>query len=176
MYAPSANIVTAVSVVIAVLLVVIALVGKEMVQAPLAGVKNVFHMGLWESCINGTDSSGNHEQRCQDIEDKAAGYDLLKVARPIAGISLAVLVVGMVLALLGAQTEKKGLYVLLLILFAVAALGMWVSVVLVVLFVGKNKGSKLGASWITYTVAAGLVTLGAVSSGFGAKNAVAAQL
>ena len=171
MYAPSANIVTAVSVVIAVLLVVIALVGRDMVQAPLLGAKNVFHMGLWKSCVHETDGS----ERCQDIEDKAASYDLLKVARPIAGISLAVLAAGMILALLGAQTEKKGLYVLLLILFAVAALGMWVSVVLVALFVGKNKGSKLGASWITYTVAAGLVTLGAVSSGVGAKNAAAAS-
>lgn len=164
----SVNVVIAIATVLAVLLSVIALVGKDMVKAQLVGGgPNVFHMGLWQSCASGANGS----EICQKIDTKTKNAELLKVARPFAGVSLLLVAVGMIVALLGAQSSKKGMYVLLLVLLVLGALGSWVTVILVAIFKGKNVNSNLGASWIVYIVAAGLATLGAVFSGIGVKGA-----
>lgn len=164
----STNVVVAIASVLAVLLAVIALAGKDMTKNSIGGSQA--STGLWGRCVHfkGTDKN---LQLCGSLDANSVnGDNLLKVARPFAGVSLLLLVVGMVIALLGAQTSKKGLYVALLILLGLGALGSWVTVVLIAVFKNKNTGTSLGGSWIVYIVAAGLATLGAVFSGIGIKS------
>jgi len=165
----STNVVIAIATVLAVLLAVIALVGKDM--AKLTVDNNTANLGLWEQCVTmktkGTQFSG--DTICGKLDGYAKDSNLLKVARPFAGVSLLLVVVAMILALLGAQTSKKGLYVALLILLVLGALGAWVAVILVAVFKSNNTNAGLGASWIVYIVSAGLASLGAVFSGIGVK-------
>ncbi len=167
----STNVVIAIASVLAVLMAVIALVGKDMTRGTVGG-GNTVQTGLWEQCVNfkvkGTQFAG--DQVCGKLDENAShakDANLLKVARPFAGVSLLLVVAGMIISLLGAQTSKKRLYVLLLVLLGLGALGSWVSVILVAMFEGKNAGMSLGGSWVVYIVGSGLATLAAVFSAVG---------
>ena len=166
--------------VLSIVLALIALVSQNMTKSTLG--PSTVQVGLWKWCVSldgatspfpGNDNPFKGDQVCGLLKDDAKhsqNVNLLQVAGPIATISMLVVFVAMLLALLGMQTSKKGMYILLVILLALGAAGSWVVVALVGVYKDKNTNASFSSSWYMYLVAAGLASLGALCSGLGVHS------